>query len=664
MTNMDSYLRNPTARVFVSWKDVLASGEWARLDQSLLDDGALLTSKSYLENEQIIETITDIDARLYDDESEFVATLEGYSELVGDSLHYATSDLDFKLLNTNNRFTPRSNKNLLINSNFEKSKSSWNEVMGAGANGIINTNDVLSPIRSYQLNNPSSNNSYIFSNRIVLDDYTDKTYVYSQYITGSGIANIQLRSYSLVASGASDITTGLVSTGNNSITLVSGQWNRFSQQLFVPSGIPYLRAIIASDSGWLRVDNGQVEEGLVSTNYNNNFIGDLILPKKSVKVDVGFSDNNVRKFAGSIKKIKPNIKDDSVEIYCYDWVNVLKDKQIFQTYYQNLRTDQLIAALAGTGGIDYSKMKLDIGKLTVEFAWFQDASAWTYINQIAEAEGGIVFFDEEGVLNFYNRTHFDTYPNPVYGFTFDSNIIDLSFDIDKNSVKNRIEVKANPKKLLVNKLIYSIPEAQSISAGETYEMWGRYNYSVGVNVPALNVSIPVIGSGIMANSLANGTGTNQNSNIIVTSSSVFQESIKVNIKNNSASPIYITKFDVYGDPIVIKSRIEIVREDVNSKLLYDTQLLAIENDLMDDNDYAITLAEKKLSEMKNPLDNISIDCVGAPFLRVGDIVSVQRSFDGKTENFQILKNRWQLDGEFTQKLGLQKKVGISKLIYN
>jgi len=106
-----------------------------------------------------------------------------------------------------------------------------------------------------------------------------------------------------------------------------------------------------------------------------------------------------------------------------------------------------------------------------------------------------------------------------------------------------------------------------------------------------------------------------------------------------------------------------VKEDANSQSLYDTQILAIENDLMDDETYANTLASQKLLEMKDPLDSISIECVGAPFLKVGDIVSVQRSFDGTFENFQIIKNRWQFDGDFMQTLELQKKVGISTTIY-
>jgi hypothetical protein len=660
--SMDSSTRNPTAELFVSWKDVLVSGEWFRLDQSLTDGNSLLTSKSYLNGESIIELIIDADAKLYDDESIYVKMLEGYSELIGDSFHYATSDLDFELDNTDNRFTPRANINLLANPGFEQSKTSWNEVMEAGAKTYIDEVNVRAGIRSYQIYNPNKNKSYAFSDRMSIANIAD-SYTYSQYITGSGVATLQLRSFGLSNSGVNNFTTGELGTNSYQITLVSGVWNRPSVSLDVPSGAWFIRSMFSASGTWLRADDGQVEQGLTSSAYSEDFIGDLILPKKAVKVNVGFNTNNVKKFSGAIQKITPNIKDDVITAYCYDWADALKDKKITSTYYENLRTDQIISNLAALAGIAAGKTLLETGLLSITFAWFQEGSIWTYINQIAEAEGGIVFFDEEGILNFYNRTHFSTYPEAIYGFSFDNNITNLGFEISKDRVKNRIEVKANPRKKLTSKLIYELVETVSIGTGETIEVWGQFNYGLETTVPALNVAVPVLGVDILANSQADGLGTNITGNVSISSYSIFQESIKVNIKNNYGSTVYITKFNITGDPIVIKSRIEVIKEDTNSQSLYDTQILAIENDLMDDPNYAITLAQSKLAEMKDPMDAISIECIGTPFLRVGDIVSVQRSFDSTFENFQIIKNRWQFDGDFMQNLELQKKVGISTTIF-
>ena len=127
--NMDSYTRNPTAKVSISWDTVLASGEWFVLDQSQLDTGAILTQSEYEEGETILEGLSDIDSRIYADETEYLISLQGFSELIGDSYQYSISDMDIDLDNTDNRYTPRENKNKLQNPGFEFNKTDWNEVL-------------------------------------------------------------------------------------------------------------------------------------------------------------------------------------------------------------------------------------------------------------------------------------------------------------------------------------------------------------------------------------------------------------------------------------------------------------------------------------------------------------------------------------------------------
>ena len=378
-------------------------------------------------------------------------------------------------------------------------------------------------------------------------------------------------------------------------------------------------------------------------------------------MQVGFSDTNVSKFAGSTEKIDPKIKDDSVHIYAYDWATLLKDYKIEETYYENLRTDEIIQQLAGLAGIDSSKIDLEIGYLTIEFAWFPEGSIWYYITQIAEAEGGMVFFDKDGILTFWNRLHFKSSDESVYDFSFDTNILELDYKVSKDRVKNKIEVKANPKKRLEDKTIYSIQDdVPIINAGETTEVWAQYFYGLEISVPALNVQVPTIGVDILGNAQADGGGADMSAYLSISSYSIFRESIKMNIINNhSTDTIYVTTINITGDPIVIKSRIESIEDDQPSQSIYGVQLLEIDNDYLDDADYAETLASQRLEELKDPLDFIKIETVGVPFLEVGDKVTVQKSFDGTTEDFYIISNRWRQDDDFIQTLELQKKVTIN-----
>jgi len=220
IVNMESYTRNPTAKLAISWSTVLASGEWFRLDQSELDSGAILSQYEYEESETIIEGLSDIDSRVYSDETSYLMSLEGYSELIGDSYQYSISDIDIELDNSDNRFTPRDNKNRLANPGFEYNKSDWNEVVTGEATVVIDENNPRTGLRDLQINNPSNDPSYVFSDVVPIyttDGYNVtpteqvETWCLSAYVLGSGIVNLNLLAYGFSASGVQDITTGYIS---------------------------------------------------------------------------------------------------------------------------------------------------------------------------------------------------------------------------------------------------------------------------------------------------------------------------------------------------------------------------------------------------------------------------------------------------------------------
>lgn len=217
ISNMDSYTRNPTAKVSISWDTVLSSGEWFVLDQSQFDTGAILTQSEYEEGETILEGLSSIDSRLYEDETEYLIGIEGFSELIGDNYQYSISDLDIELDNTDNRYTPRDNKNRLSNAGFEFNKTGWNEEITGDISIIIDEDDPNLGIRDLQINNPSDDPSYVFSNVVPIyetDGYNitptdeEEPWSLSFYVKGSGIVNLSLIAYDLSASGVSNITTG------------------------------------------------------------------------------------------------------------------------------------------------------------------------------------------------------------------------------------------------------------------------------------------------------------------------------------------------------------------------------------------------------------------------------------------------------------------------
>lgn len=665
--NMDSMTRNPRAKLRVSWANVLLSGEWFRLDQSVLDGGGLLTMDSYLQGETILEYLNEIDAYNFEDETEFVKSIEGYSELLGDNYQSSVSDFDAELVNTNNRFTPRDNKNKLKNPSFENSFDYWNLVEGFSGDISIDERTLRTGIRSSHFINPSGEHVYEFSDTMPMNDgnetEVDEWWSYSQYLIGSGIAYIELKAFDSLNFDANNLTTGLLGTKSAHTNLVSGVWNRPEVNWLVPSGSIYLRALISISGGYFNADDGQVENNLVATPYDPDFIGDMILPKRVIKAEVGFGTLYVPKFSGLIDKIHPQLKDDTVQIYAYDWADRLKDTLVTEELYQNKRSDELISILADKIGISAEKRNFDVGAHLVEFAWFPEASVWYYMTQIAEAEGGRIFFDEEGTLNFWNRGRIATQGSEsVYDFTIDDHIIDLNYDISKDKIKNRIVVKASPKMLLGRTVIFKDNTGSSVPAGTTSEIWAQFSFGDDKSVPAINVEIPTLGVELIANSISDGSGTDVTGNLTITSYSLFAESLKLNIHNAGGVDAYFTTFLIYGEPIVVKTKIEVIEEDAASQILYDVQELQIENDFIDSEEYATNLAVQRLDQLKEPRNFITMDVVGVPYLQLGDIVGVEGGFDRVSKNYSIVKNRWQLTDDFIQSLELERKIVINFFI--
>jgi hypothetical protein len=399
--------------------------------------------------------------------------------------------------------------------------------------------------------------------------------------------------------------------------------------------------------------------------FDNDFIGEFIKPKRIIRVNTGFkekpndlSGSDVIQFTGVSEQITPNIRDDVADIHCLDFSVELKDTTATPNMYVDQTASDLIKILAYQAGLTDDQMIIEESYHVVRFAWFQEGSIWYYMQMLAEAEGGRIFFDKQGVLRFWSKNH-DAMDNTIDRvFDFDD-ISNLSYNVSSQKMKNRIIVKSLPRQVCDFQRVYTHATADKISPGETITIWANINDEENRDLPCLSLAEPVANttgtSNYRANSQSDGEGTDLSNLITVTSWYGFGKDAKMIFYNGSSQEAYITKLEIFGIPArVIDNGIEVIREDTDLLDEFGVQELQIENNFIDDEYFAESLADFRLDELKDPTKFIDIDVVGDVRLEPGDKISCQTDYDGNYDTFKIVRNRWQLVDDFVQALTLEK----------
>lgn len=654
--------RSPSAALRVCWDRTQLTTQWFQLDQSPFDDEFVLTLNTYQNGETINEIISEIDNFKYVDESDYLISAEGLEELRGDDYQSVMSEADIVLDNTTQRFTPQVNKNLLANPDFESNFDSWS-ISSGGTIGnwqLVGGVDIVSGTQSMKILNPASQTVFIYSDSV--DVASGIHYTASIFARGTG--NIDLR---VVAVGSG---TQVVGSGTLSTALNSGTVQRFQMPYSLPTTAKEAYLRVGVSSGSMIVDGAQLEQSVEFTSYDSNFIGDKILPKRPTKIDIlmldkpGGTGGYIPKFSGLIENADPNIKGDIINIHCYDYATELQDIPAQSTssgmgMYVNHYSHTLIRELGYKAGLTDGDMSIQSGSQIIPFAWFQEGSTWYYMQNIAEAEGGRVFFDQDGVLNFWGADYLDSNSGTQYNFTFDDNILDLNHRVDKDVIKNDIVVKSNVREVQNNQEIWSYGGVLQLEPGQSTEVWATIQDQEGRGLPCTSIDEPSVNGSTSywkANTAYDGTGNDISSSIALLSWYAFATSAKMKFDNQGGSTAYLS-IVLYGTPAKIVKEIEVQREDTDSINIYGRQTLQIENDYITDENYAVNTASDKLYNLKDPLTHVSVQVRGVPFLQVGDAINIEDGWSGNTRNLFIIRNRWQIldGGDFIQNLDLEQR---------
>lgn len=389
---------------------------------------------------------------------------------------------------------------------------------------------------------------------------------------------------------------------------------------------PYIGGAILSMAD-LTLDN---HDDYFTPGHPNSPIGSYILPWRPVKLFAGFQGQAIPVFVGLIEKM-PDVDDRSktVKIHCIDFMQALFNYPLDEAVMlEDYTTDQIISTLLQLAGLSASQFSLDSGLAVIPFFYAEKGSKLgDSLRDLAEAEMGRIYMDETGTIRFINRTNWLNNTTDVWTFNR-ANTIEKRTTKDDNII-NVVEVTAQAREVQANQKYWQLVTPVLIPHGQSVDIWADFTD------PVTGVDDPDYISGATTslyetNESAAGTGDTLDGSITLSATQEFSKSFKMTFANsNPDTDIYITNIELFATPArATKDIYERVQDDT-SVTNYHERPLSIDNDYIQDDSTAASLATMIIEDNKNFNPVRELDVVGVPQLQVGDLVRVT---DDKTSS--------------------------------
>ena len=285
-----------------------------------------------------------------------------------------------------------------------------------------------------------------------------------------------------------------------------------------------------------------------------------------VKLKLTYDSVTYYKFTGNLVSIVPDAGSHgrrSVMCTVVDWMDAAATAKVKDVTVQtDKRSDELIDLLV-TNSVTKQPLatSYDTGQSTFAYAFDSLLDAQTPVlralSDCVISELGYLYvkgdITQGGTLKFEDR-----HARPKYGAadaTFDNSMMGLSVNRTRSDVMNRVYVVVHPRtEVAGTTVLYELTttaSVPSVAVGEAIQIIAPFKEAEirGYRIAGTSVVTPASGTDWVANSAADGTGTNITSDVAVTLSNTSANSVTFNIQNNASVTAYITTLQIRGSAL-------------------------------------------------------------------------------------------------------------------
>lgn len=357
-------------------------------------------------------------------------------------------------------------------------------------------------------------------------------------------------------------------------------------------------------------------------------------PRRPLRLNAGFNLETVPLFVGVTEKA-PALSESrkTAKFHAIDFIKTLSEVVITSAVmYQDKRIDEVISSLLTTfGGLGVNQFVLEPGMRKVPFIYFKkDTKLGEAIRLLCQSELATFFEDEAGVLRLWNRQHS---ANASSVWTFNrNNCREITYP-DARNVINSVEVFGKVRAVQANQKLWELSSATKIAPNSSLDIFIDFKDDYG-DLPVVSTDTPAYVSSATTsyyatNALQDGTGDTMQSNISLTAISKFATGAKLTFTNTHLTAEgYITAMEVWAKPAKVITEIYTLVQNTSSIQQYDEQYEKIENDYIQDEIFAKSMASMLINDRVQPSGVREIEVTrGVPQLQCGDLVTFN---DGNT----------------------------------
>ena len=380
-------------------------------------------------------------------------------------------------------------------------------------------------------------------------------------------------------------------------------------------------------ASWL---TGRATAGLLTAKLDNDSgkynsfntaspITGLIKPRRPVRLQAT-SVTTVTLWQGFLDTIEPEVSPGGVRIAMLRAIGslgVVNQRQVSVAMKTSILTGTAIGDVLDEIGWPAGDRTIDAGQTTMA-RWFTGGTvqSLTALHDIEESEAGLVREGKDAKIIFEDRHHRLKAPHTVSQATYSDaasptiGYIQVQQQDPLREIYNIIEAQFQKYTTGALAILWTHVEATSspasvisLAPGASFTVWASYpNPQSAANARAVDAwTTPVASTDFLANSAADGTGTDLTASIAVVATK-FDTAMKLVWTNNHATSVaYFTLMQARGTPVTADDPVNIKSEDTTSQTAYGERTYTNPAKFLPSSAQARDWADFTLSIYKDPI---------------------------------------------------------------